>query len=92
MTLPKAVAKDHYTEPEAAQALGISISRLHELLDLYIFNDGTRRPSGIEFSASDLLLFAYWHRDCAPPDIAPRDDIREKKVVSIDSHSAACKG
>ena len=53
--------KDSFTEAEAAAALGVSVSRLHQLLDQHIFTDGARRPSSIEFSASDLLLLSYWN-------------------------------
>jgi len=48
------------TENEAAQWLGISVERLHRLLDEHIFNNGTPRPSEIRFTQSDLLLLSYW--------------------------------
>ncbi len=79
MTLPKAARKDSYTETEAAQALGISVSHLHQLLDEYIFNDGRRRPPNLEFNGSDLLLFAYWNREWQPSELRPDS----KKVVVI---------
>lgn len=78
MTLPKAARKDSYTEPEAAQALGITVSRLHQILDRYIFNDGRRRPANLEFNGSDLLLFAYWNRERQPHGLHAD---REKVVV-----------
>ena len=52
----KRSTKELYSEAEAAAALGISISRLHQLLDQYIFTNGNRRPEAIQFTASDLLL------------------------------------
>ena len=55
--------KELYSEAEAAVALGISVSRLHELLDQYIFTNGNRRPDAIQFTASDLLLLSYWSND-----------------------------
>lgn len=55
--------KDFYSEAEAAAALGISTARLHELLDQYIFTNGTLRPACIQFTASDLLLLNYWSND-----------------------------
>jgi hypothetical protein len=66
MTLSKAVRKEYYTEAEAAHALGISIARLHELLDQNIFNEGRIRPPDLEFNGSDLLLLAYWNREPRP--------------------------
>jgi hypothetical protein len=51
-----------YTEQDAADALGISLSRLHELLDQHIFNDGAPRPAGLTFTTSELLLLSYWQR------------------------------
>ncbi len=55
--------KELYNEAEAAAALGVSISRLHELLDQYIFTNGSRRPQAIQFTSSDLLLLSYWNND-----------------------------
>jgi hypothetical protein len=52
-------AKELYSEAEAAAALNISVSELHELLDQYIFTDGTR-PERIEFRYSDLVLLGFW--------------------------------
>lgn len=59
----KRSTKELYSEAEAAAALGISISRLHQLLDQYIFTNGNRRPEAIQFTASDLLLLSYWSND-----------------------------
>lgn len=55
--------KELYSEAEAASALGISVNRLHELLDQYIFTNGNRRPAAIQFTSSDLLLLSYWSND-----------------------------
>ncbi len=59
--------KELYSETEAAAALGITLGRLHELLDEYIFTNGTRRPQSIQFTASDLLLLSYWSTDSKRP-------------------------
>jgi hypothetical protein len=59
----KRSTKEVYSEAEAAAALEISIARLHELLDQYIFTNGNRRPGDIQFTASDLLLLSYWSND-----------------------------
>lgn len=50
-----------YTEEEAAATLGITIARLHELLDKYIFTGENRRPAAIEFNSSDLVLLRFWN-------------------------------
>jgi prophage maintenance system killer protein len=55
--------QDTYSETEAAAALGITVARLHELLDKHIFTEGNKRPKSIEFTASDLLLLSYWNQD-----------------------------
>jgi len=53
--------KDHvYTEAEAAAALGVTVARLHEILDEHIFTKGNVRPAAIRFTGSDLLLLGYW--------------------------------
>jgi len=54
--------KEFFTEAEAAEALEISLQRLHQLLDSHIFNDGTVRPMEITFRASDLVLLKFWDR------------------------------
>jgi hypothetical protein len=59
----KRSANDQYSEREAAEILGITISRLHELLDEHVFNEGSRRPASIEFASSDLLLLNYWQKN-----------------------------
>jgi hypothetical protein len=59
----KRSTKELYSEAEAAAALGISIRRLHELLDQYIFTNGNPRPQSLQFTSSDLLLLSYWSDD-----------------------------
>ena len=54
-----------YSEKEAARELGISVNRLHQILDDNVFNDGTPRPPQMTFQASDLILLAFWSR-CMP--------------------------
>ena len=82
MTLPKVVTKDLYSEAEAAHMLGISIARLHQLLDQYVFNVGSRRPPNIEFTSGELLLLSYWNREShsatfeAHPKVVPIDDYK----------------
>jgi hypothetical protein len=58
---------DQYSEAEAAQMLGISIPRLHALLDEYVFNEGSSRPPCIEFTSSDILLLNYWLKTASAP-------------------------
>ena len=74
MTSPNAVPKELSTESEAASALGISMARLHELLDQHIFNEGSKRPPGLQFNAGDLLLLAYWNKEASSP-------VRDKVVA-----------
>lgn len=57
--------KEYYSEQEAADALEISVARLHLLLDENVFNDGGVRPRNIEITAADLLLLRFWNR-CLP--------------------------
>jgi hypothetical protein len=56
-----------YSEVEAAVALGISVRRLHQLLDQYIFTNGNQRPQALQFTSGDLLLLSYWNNDANPP-------------------------
>jgi hypothetical protein len=81
MTLPKAVTKDYYSEAEAARVLGISIARLHQLLDQYIFNVGTRRPPNIEFTSGELLLLSYWNKESSSTSAGSPHN-----VVAIDDY------
>jgi hypothetical protein len=78
MTLSKAVTADYFSEAEAAQALGITIVRLHYLLDHYVFNDGSRRPPNIEFTSIELILLSYWNKESRCSD-RTRDN-----VIAID--------
>lgn len=54
--------KEHFSEAEAAAALGITISRLHQVLDQYVFTNGNKRPEWLEFNSNDLLLLSYWNK------------------------------
>jgi hypothetical protein len=63
----KRSANEMYSEVEAAVALGISVGRLHELLDQYIFTNGNQRPQALQFTSGDLLLLSYWNNDTSPP-------------------------
>jgi hypothetical protein len=57
--------KEFYSEAEAAEALGISIDRLHLLLKENVFNDGSHRPEQLTFRATDLILMEFWDRTLA---------------------------
>ena len=60
--------KDSYTEARGCRnALGISVARLHQLLDEHIFTDGGKRPASLEFTSSDLLLLSYWNSQHESP-------------------------
>jgi hypothetical protein len=58
--------KSQYTEAEAAAALGVTVARLHEVLDQNIFTNGLPRPSALQFTSEDLLLLEYW---CGTPKV-----------------------
>ncbi|HUN87451.1 MAG TPA: hypothetical protein VMU28_01595 [Terriglobales bacterium] len=60
---------DSYSEAEAAEILGISITRLHLLLDENIFNDGSKRPHDLQLRSSDLLLLDFWNRSTENPKV-----------------------
>jgi alpha-D-ribose 1-methylphosphonate 5-triphosphate synthase subunit PhnI len=60
---------DSYTETEAAQLLGISVDRLHKLLDENVFNDGSRRPSDLRLQETDLILLEFWNRSTENPKV-----------------------
>lgn len=66
---PRNLQNESYTEVEAADSLGISIARLHFLLEENIFNDGTRRPDDLIFRPSDLVLLGFWHRTSPHPKV-----------------------
>jgi len=57
--------KDSYSEVEAAEALGISMDRLHLLLNENVFNDGSPKPQQLSFRATDLILLEFWDRTLA---------------------------
>lgn len=61
--------KDFYTETEAAEVLGVSVPRLHMLLDEHVFNDGAGRPNGLTFTGSDLVLLGFWQRSTPNPKV-----------------------
>ena len=63
----KRSTNEMYNEVEAAVALGISVGRLHELLDQYIFTNGNQRPQALQFTSGDLLLLSYWNNDASSP-------------------------
>jgi hypothetical protein len=67
-------SQEPYSESEAAAALGISVYRLHQLLDKYVFTPGNTRPAAIEFTSSDLLLLGYWNNLLQP---------RETKIIPM---------
>jgi hypothetical protein len=78
-TMPRLsrVTKDRlYDEKEAAAALGITVARLHEVLDQHIFTDGNPRPQALHFNANDLLLLGYW---CNGPRIGKHEVITMPK-------------
>jgi hypothetical protein len=60
---------EYYSETEAAKLLGITIERLHRLLDENIFNDGTTRPANLQLRYADLVLLAFWERGTAHPKV-----------------------
>jgi hypothetical protein len=65
-TMPKLKSeKEFYSEVEAAEALGISVDRLHLLLKENVFNDGSSRPDQLTFRATDLILMEFWDRTLA---------------------------
>ncbi len=61
--------KELYSETEAAEALNISLARLRLLLDEHIFNDGSARPSDLQFRDSDLVLLRFWNRSTPNPKV-----------------------
>jgi hypothetical protein len=60
---------EFYSETEAAGLLGISVERLHKLLDEHIFNDGTKRPRDLQLRYADIVLLAFWHRSTENPKV-----------------------
>jgi len=58
-----------YSEQEVAELLGISISRLYDVLDRHIFNDGSSRPADLTFTNSELVLLRFWLRSEPNPKV-----------------------
>jgi hypothetical protein len=58
-----------YSEQEVADLLDITISRLHDLLDQHIFNEGTPRPENLTFTNSELVLLGFWQRTQPNPKV-----------------------
>lgn len=65
-----------YDEREAAASLGITLARLHELLDQHIFNEVNSRPQSLHFTSDDLLLLGYW---CDGPRLGTHEVITMPK-------------
>jgi len=61
--------KEFYSEVEASQALGISLTRLNQLLDENLFNDGLPRPTNVTFRYSDLVILGFWDRTTPNPKV-----------------------
>jgi len=64
-----AAQQEFFTEQQAADRLGISLDRLHFLLDENIFNDGTKRPKDLELTRSEIVLLEFWERSTGNPKI-----------------------
>lgn len=64
-----AAEDEFFTEQEAADLLGITIERLHFLLDENVFNDGSSRPRDLELHRSDIVLLQFWDRSTENPKI-----------------------
>jgi hypothetical protein len=62
--------KMNFTEGEVAQHLGISVERLHHLLDLNVFNDGGEKPDRITFRPQDLVMLGIWEK-ITPQNLVP---------------------
>lgn len=69
MTRMGNAVKEFYTEDEAAQALGISLTRLYMLLDANIFNDGSQRPRELSFTSAEITLLGFWQRTTPNPNV-----------------------
>ncbi len=65
-----------YDERQAAASLGITLARLHELLDQHIFTEGNSRPQSLHFTSDDLLLLGYW---CTGPRLGTHEVITMPK-------------
>lgn len=64
-----AAEDEFFTEQGAADLLGITLERLHFLLDQNVFNDGTKRPQDLELHRSDIVLLEFWDRSTENPKI-----------------------
>ena len=64
MRVPKS-DKEFYSEQEAAEVLGMSMERLHLLLNENVFNDGSPKPQQLTFRTTDLILVEFWDRTLA---------------------------
>jgi hypothetical protein len=62
--------KLNFTEREVAEQLGISVDRLHQLLDLNVFNDGGEKPERITFRPQDLVMLGIWEK-ITPQNVVP---------------------
>ncbi|HEV2963261.1 MAG TPA: hypothetical protein VG649_15630 [Candidatus Angelobacter sp.] len=69
MTTPLSPQKEYYSESEAARFLNISLAHLYMLLDEFVFNDGTVRPTNITFRESDLVLLGFWSKSHENPKV-----------------------
>jgi hypothetical protein len=54
--------KMDFTETEVAQHLGITLERLHHLLNANVFNDGGEKPESITFRPQDLVMIGIWDK------------------------------
>ena len=64
-----AAQQEFFTEQQAADRLGISLDRLHFLLDENVFNNGTKRPNDLELTRSDIVLLQFWDRSTENPKV-----------------------
>jgi hypothetical protein len=62
--------KLNFSEGEVAQQLGITLDRLHQLLDLNVFNDGGEKPERITFRPQDLVMLGVWDK-VTPQNVIP---------------------
>lgn len=69
LTVISAAEQEFFTEQEVADLLGITLERLHFLLDENIFNDGTKRPKNLELHRSDIILLEFWERSTENPKV-----------------------
>lgn len=61
--------KEYFTEAEVSKLLGISLERLHGLLDQNIFFDGMQKPSPLYFRPADVVMIEIWHRNTQPLNV-----------------------